>query len=535
MLQSTEKNEDGLRNVPQHEAKNDPYPPRWSDTLSQTHSGMVTKVEAGGSYDIPFSLSMKGEHNEMGLNEFPQGNGFITSEQWSKFSHREAPLQGYRSGFPPVHKTPSPPTSESATPPSLSSSLQSSGHESFPPYYQSSLSDQGQHLHLPNSHSYQETFTPQSLSRGEETWPRDYNKIGGANKVNGAFPALGLGIGINPGLGLPKTLPPTSVHASNRHGNGFNFSSQALHDTVTHMNPSGFSGSGHFSPPQTASTSSASSGSSSPSLRGEMYDRGNWKYPPNATQYGTLSSQPSTQPMDWQSTCDPRGICHERDMHGMLPIQPPHPHSQSPDDSDGSEHRDLSNDGGKRIKMRSRRIESGPYDWGHGHRHGLAKSMLIGSGANVDMIYRIHPSMSAGPGVKKKEEMLGMGLEDINEAELQFTSRQDTKPTRLLRRQCFNCSTWRDVSAWRRSIIEVGHIVCNKCGLYEKAHKRSRPLNDRGEFVRPGKHPTTKPPAPRPVTKPRPVSGVPSGEAILRFDNNREADKEKPGMVKSEK
>ena len=30
--------------------------------------------------------------------------------------------------------------------------------------------------------------------------------------------------------------------------------------------------------------------------------------------------------------------------------------------------------------------------------------------------------------------------------------------------------------------------VCNKCGLYEKAHRKSRPLNDRGEFVRPAKH-----------------------------------------------
>jgi len=91
------------------------------------------------------------------------------------------------------------------------------------------------------------------------------------------------------------------------------------------------------------------------------------------------------------------------------------------------------------------------------------------------------------PGGGGGEQILGMGLDDVDESMLEFTSRQDTKPTRLLRRQCFNCRTWRDVSAWRRSIIQPGHIVCNKCGLYEKAHKRARPLNERGEFVRPGK------------------------------------------------
>lgn len=43
-----------------------------------------------------------------------------------------------------------------------------------------------------------------------------------------------------------------------------------------------------------------------------------------------------------------------------------------------------------------------------------------------------------------------------------------------------------------QGLINRFRKVCNKCGLYEKAHKRSRPLNDRGEFVRPGKDPSPK-------------------------------------------
>jgi hypothetical protein len=101
------------------------------------------------------------------------------------------------------------------------------------------------------------------------------------------------------------------------------------------------------------------------------------------------------------------------------------------------------------------------------------------------------------------------------------------------------------VSAWRRSIMQVGYIVssfslpllisslhwqvsnfhilqvCNKCGLYEKAHKKPRPLNDRGEFIRPGKH-VTKLSVARGRGRMRSVSEHSNGlsVAVMRFEED---------------
>ncbi|KAF8638585.1 hypothetical protein AX17_002126 [Amanita inopinata Kibby_2008] len=50
-----------------------------------------------------------------------------------------------------------------------------------------------------------------------------------------------------------------------------------------------------------------------------------------------------------------------------------------------------------------------------------------------------------------------------------------SKETQYLRRRCFNCHTTEPPS-WRRSTLNPGKIVCNKCGLYERTHLRPRPL-----------------------------------------------------------
>ncbi|KAJ7688685.1 hypothetical protein B0H17DRAFT_897758, partial [Mycena rosella] len=50
-----------------------------------------------------------------------------------------------------------------------------------------------------------------------------------------------------------------------------------------------------------------------------------------------------------------------------------------------------------------------------------------------------------------------------------------SKETQYLRRRCFNCHTTEPPS-WRRSTLNPGKIVCNKCGLYERTHLRARPL-----------------------------------------------------------
>lgn len=58
---------------------------------------------------------------------------------------------------------------------------------------------------------------------------------------------------------------------------------------------------------------------------------------------------------------------------------------------------------------------------------------------------------------------------------VQHTDDAASKETQFLRRRCFNCHTTEPPS-WRRSTLNPGKIVCNKCGLYERTHLRPRPL-----------------------------------------------------------
>lgn len=57
---------------------------------------------------------------------------------------------------------------------------------------------------------------------------------------------------------------------------------------------------------------------------------------------------------------------------------------------------------------------------------------------------------------------------------IQHTDDAASKETQYLRRRCFNCHTTEPPS-WRRSTLNPGKIVCNKCGLYERTHLRPRP------------------------------------------------------------
>ncbi|KAJ7433796.1 hypothetical protein FB451DRAFT_1154749 [Mycena latifolia] len=49
-----------------------------------------------------------------------------------------------------------------------------------------------------------------------------------------------------------------------------------------------------------------------------------------------------------------------------------------------------------------------------------------------------------------------------------------TKLSARVRRRCFNCCTT-DTTTWRRSNLSPGKVLCNKCGLFERAHSRPRP------------------------------------------------------------
>lgn len=57
---------------------------------------------------------------------------------------------------------------------------------------------------------------------------------------------------------------------------------------------------------------------------------------------------------------------------------------------------------------------------------------------------------------------------------IQHTDDAASKETQYLRRRCHNCHTTEPPS-WRRSTLNPGKIVCNKCGLYERTHLRPRP------------------------------------------------------------
>ncbi|KAG2102571.1 uncharacterized protein F5147DRAFT_746825 [Suillus discolor] len=55
-----------------------------------------------------------------------------------------------------------------------------------------------------------------------------------------------------------------------------------------------------------------------------------------------------------------------------------------------------------------------------------------------------------------------------------YTDDAATKLSDRVRRRCFNCCTT-DTSTWRRSNLNPGKVLCNKCGLFERTHGRSRP------------------------------------------------------------
>ncbi|KAF9258766.1 hypothetical protein L218DRAFT_813438, partial [Marasmius fiardii PR-910] len=55
-----------------------------------------------------------------------------------------------------------------------------------------------------------------------------------------------------------------------------------------------------------------------------------------------------------------------------------------------------------------------------------------------------------------------------------YTDDSSTRLSDRVRRKCFNCSG-SNTRTWRRSSLTPGKVLCNKCGLYERAHSRHRP------------------------------------------------------------
>ena len=55
--------------------------------------------------------------------------------------------------------------------------------------------------------------------------------------------------------------------------------------------------------------------------------------------------------------------------------------------------------------------------------------------------------------------------------------------------RCINCNT-NKTSLWRRATNAEGSPICNACGLYEKLHGASRPMDMRKDTVQPRKRKT---------------------------------------------
>ncbi|KAJ7889543.1 hypothetical protein B0H14DRAFT_2497590 [Mycena olivaceomarginata] len=55
-----------------------------------------------------------------------------------------------------------------------------------------------------------------------------------------------------------------------------------------------------------------------------------------------------------------------------------------------------------------------------------------------------------------------------------YTDDATTRLSDRVRRRCFNCRATK-YKTWRRSILSPGKVLCNKCGLFERSHSRSRP------------------------------------------------------------
>ncbi|KAG9124739.1 hypothetical protein FRC07_010432 [Ceratobasidium sp. 392] len=80
--------------------------------------------------------------------------------------------------------------------------------------------------------------------------------------------------------------------------------------------------------------------------------------------------------------------------------------------------------------------------------------------------YGRHPGIPPSPGPDPSR----------SDVQITYTDDSATKLTQYLRRRCFNCRVT-EPPGWRKSTLNPGKIVCNKCGLYERSHARPRPLH----------------------------------------------------------
>lgn len=115
----------------------------------------------------------------------------------------------------------------------------------------------------------------------------------------------------------------------------------------------------------------------------------------------------------------------------------------------------------------------GPYrDFDHHHLDAHGNSVKL---EDAPVIVPSQTAFYRPPSTGAMHPMAMSYLSPHTGLPVQHTDDAASKETQYLRRRCFNCHTTEPPS-WRRSTLNPGKIVCNKCGLYERTHLRPRPL-----------------------------------------------------------
>lgn len=357
----------------------------------------------------------------------------------------EAPLQ-VLPNFSLNAVSTSPGTSDSSTPPSLSDSLQCSMSDPL----QGSMSESFQSaLHGPipdiraqghNGDNTDAVFPPYENTREEGSWLKNLAEFSGRKSI---------------GLQLPYTSPASACGntgdltgslatstALSLPGHAYPYPQQQSYSGIfPHARNQVFPGpdlnrltQGHISPQPTGSTSSNSSGSSSPFARGDVFEStarndSTWKHfdastngfraAPIHTECFSYETNHNPQvPLGWKAdTCDPRGIVGEQGRDDSRTrangyrgtIMPLPSHSPTLSDISGSS---ASGERGEAVSgTGTGRPDFRPAMSSYGSVPGESKCVDGARDAPSEFVYKLKKKSGNGNG----EEILGMGLEDVDE------------------------------------------------------------------------------------------------------------------------
>ncbi|WVQ77280.1 hypothetical protein IAR50_006964 [Cryptococcus sp. DSM 104548] len=84
----------------------------------------------------------------------------------------------------------------------------------------------------------------------------------------------------------------------------------------------------------------------------------------------------------------------------------------------------------------------------------------------------------------------GDSSEDEVPRQITYTTEAEVKQTPTIKRECHNCTS-RNPPSWRKSILSPGRILCNKCGIFERTHHRSRPPQNDDQKLRKASDPSS--------------------------------------------